>query len=109
MALTAKQKYDLNNSMVAAQNVNLGNLVDGISGLSAGAGSHTVTAAEDSASAVHIDSSNGGTIVGWDVRIFNSGSYIATGDYVVTGLGGSVLNITSGSLTAGNVVIYNIY
>lgn len=109
MAWTAKQIYDLDNSMVAAQNIDLGTLLSAITGLSAGAGFHAVTAAEDSASALHIDSASGETIVAWDVRIFTSGSYIAAGDYRVLGLGGSVLNITSASLTAGDVVIYNIY
>lgn len=109
MAWSASHVSNLDTSMRAAKDVLLGTFLSQIQGLGAGAGYHVVTAAEDSASAVKIDA-NVSSISAWDVRIFTAGSYIATGDYTVTGLSGSVLTISSGSLTATtDVVIYNIY
>lgn len=87
---TASQVTNLDNSMVAAQDVELGTLLGGL-------GTHTVTASEASASSLEIESHTD-EIEGWLVQISRSGSTV-TEDVKITGTSGSVLTIQNGAST----------
>ena len=115
--LTDKEIYDLNNAMTANQNVQLGSLIDGVSAghlilinsLANLVGSHTVTAGEDSGSAVILYSHSGSTIQAYNVDILVGGE---DGNYLTSGItktvSGSALTISGSSLTAGDVIYYFI-
>jgi hypothetical protein len=107
MTWTDKQKNDLDNSMVAAQSVNLGTI---LGGLFDGMGVHTVTASEDSASAVRI-SAPIDSISGWFVQVYRA-QKLASSDVKVSGSSGSILLIENGSsynMAAGDVIQYLIF
>jgi len=88
MALTAKQIYDLNNSMVAAQNVNLGTVLSWLVGSLNASGSLVPTAART------VVTTGLTTVTGATVSL--SGSPTSDNTYDT---------VTAGSATAGTIVI----
>ena len=100
MELNAKQRHDLDNSMVAAQNAKLGSFVGSFR-------THSVTGAEASASKVELNSVSG-NFTGILAQANRSGSTV-TFDAKITGQGGSVITIEGGStykLTADDKISY---
>lgn len=88
MALTAKQIYDLNNSMVAAQNVNLGTVLSWLVGSLNASGSLVPTSART------VVTTGLTTVTGATVAL--SGSPTSDNAYDT---------VTAGSVTAGTIVI----
>ena len=113
MALTAKQIYDLDNCMVAGQNVALGTLLNSIITGAAGGGvvrgSYTVLAADDTANKIVI-ASGLAAIIGWSVAIYRSGVDV-TNNAVITVVSTTNLQIADSTYqaTAGDVVKYIIW
>lgn len=101
--LTSAQIENLNNSMSAAQDVDLGTR------LGQAKGSYTAVTADDTAGSLAIDSGLT-AIVGWNVQIYRSDANIAH-DAVVTASGGT-LTVADGStyaITADDVINYDIW